>query len=802
MSHISVHVRMRPIRFAFLVRPNDYRATLEIFRVNTCLWGGKYNPIIPFFKQVPQWWDRHKFHPPAARIINGYLDFFEPDFVVEAEPGLAKGLGFNKERVLQLSDILTRDDDRDWSRPGLTVLDLYRDLYRKEFQFARRHEHDIINVVSENPHFTGFCECLFGGFPVEDDFKHFSSAYEDAFDPKKVTLNGASLARLYETGFTSALRIGHSKIQVDYHDYSDPALFILDAKEPRDLIDYWNLRAVTRYVIPIPVQWIEELSEFGKNFILSNYRPLPGNQYGVMIHPRVMFSRSIPTDEIKRMHTDHFTVSPAEANLYQDWYPSWDSSGSMRDNRPFLSAAEKTLEVPVNPEKPEIPLECIHPEFADEFGNEKRWANVVKLRDWTWNNQIATVYPCDYRDPSNPRFTICYETVLPTSEGFVFFPRRRNLLERWELVDGTTAIKKWLKTQEISTTMSDAGRATQQIIQTLGGFGGVASLADAGIVKLLNKISRSVTRTAHHDEFKNRIKDAAKGSVWRGKNCFDTLVKRGAVDLGLELKCTKCSSWSWYSLKELDYNLNCSLCLRKFDFPITAPSTTSLSRWAYRLTGPFALPDYARGGYAASLAIRFFSETLGGRELAVTWAAGQELELSPKSKVESDFVLWCQRKESFGYDRPTKLVFGEAKSFGNNVFQADDIERMKKLAVRFAGAALVFATMKQANEISSAEIASIAKLAEWGREYIKEKRHTRAPVIVLTGNELFATSSLRETWKKIGGRHAELINHGMIRPENLSVLASLTQQLYLNMPPYGEWLVEKKKRKRRELPSP
>lgn len=108
MSNISVRVRLRPIRFAFLVRPDDSQRTLEILQINTCIWGGKFNPIIPSIKQVPRWWDRqnHRFET-ATQIVNGYLDFFEPDFLVEAEEGLADGLGFDGNRILQLSELLT-----------------------------------------------------------------------------------------------------------------------------------------------------------------------------------------------------------------------------------------------------------------------------------------------------------------------------------------------------------------------------------------------------------------------------------------------------------------------------------------------------------------------------------------------------------------------------------------------------------------------------------------------------------------------------------------------------------------------
>ena len=778
---------------------------MEIFEVNACLWGGKFNPIIPRLRQVPNWWDRHNQRlETASRIVNGYLDFFEPDFVVEAEPGLADGLGFHQDRILPLAGLLTRSGDRNKSGHGLSVLSLYSDIYRTEFQFAHRHEHNVVDVVPENRPFSAFAACVFGAFPQETDLKYLGEAFTEAFAPKKVALNGESLAGLYQSGFRSALRLGHSKIDIDYHDHGDPAFFVLDAREPRDLIDFWNLRAIKRDIIPVPVQWLGALDGFCKEFIVKNHRPLPGNMGGVMIRTTVMFARSIPTNEIERLHANHFYVDMAGANVRQDWYPAiWRPSArfSFRMLRPTLSAAEKTFDTPFNAEKPEVRFDCLHPEFADKYGNPDRWANVVRFEDWTYKNQVATAFPCAYKNPGFPRFSIGDRGVLPTTEGFVIFPQYKNVTERWEMFEGTTAISNWLKTHSIKAVLSDAGRATQQIIQTMGGFWGVAAFAHADIVKILNQISRRpMSRSIHHQEFKNRIQTVTKDDIWRTRS-FETLVERNVVELGFELKCTKCANWSWYALKQLDYQMVCTLCLRPFGFPIIEPGGSQNSKWAYRLIGPFALPDYARGGYAASLSIRFFSEVIGRHETEVTWSAGQELELTGGDKVEADFILWYQRKELFGNDHPTEVVFGEAKSFGGesleekrvakDAFQADDVERMKRLAIRFPGSILVFSTMKAADQLSRDEIDRLAKLAKWGREYVGERRQTRAPVIVLTGTELFAPYTLRDAWEKAGGRHAQLIQQASVHFEKLSELADLTQQLYLNLPPYAVWLEAK-----------
>jgi hypothetical protein len=796
MGSININIRLRPIRFAFLVRPNDRKRTLEIFRINTCLWGGQYNPIIPFFKRLPLWWERKGYRfENAKQIINGYLDFFEPDFIVEAEEGLAAGLGFDSERVLQLADILECDGEKDRKKYGLSVHQLYGDLYKKEFQFVRRNEHNIVHVKAKTSPFENFTACNFGGFPAQESLKHFERDYKEVFDSANISLDSSAISKLYESGYTSALRMGRVKLKVDYHEHQDPTLFILDAQEPRDLIDFWNLRAIHRNIVAIPVQWIEELSPFCKKYILDHYRPLPGNPNGVMIHPKSMFSRSISEDEIEKIHRDYLRVDKEGANMLQTWYPSiWRESPEImvRTMRPTLECKSKSIDVEINEDNPEVRFNPLFPKFASQYGNRCRWANVVNLHDWSHKDQIATVFPCNHKSSSFPKFRLGREQLLSTTEGLVLFPEFKDISENWHLADGTTALTTWFKGNKITAIPSDAGRTTQQIIQTLGGFWGVRCLAHRGIVKLLNEMSKKpITRSAHVKEFQNKIHNAAKSDIWRNRN-FETLVERNAVELGLELKCSKCNSWSWYSVKQLDYSLTCDLCLRQFDFPITEPGNSKYSKWAYRVIGPFALPDYARGGYAAALAIRFFADVIGGMDSSkVTWSSGQELTLATGKKSEADFILWNQRKQMFGTDYPTEVVFGEAKSFALDAFEEADVSKMKLLAEAFPGSILVFATMKEADELSQEEIKRLRKLAEWGREYDKERKQTRAPVIILTGLELFTAHYLHIAWKERGGKHEGLIAPAWVRTDNIRVLADLTQQLYLRMPSYGVWRKEK-----------
>lgn len=808
MPSINATIRLRPVRFAFLVSPTDKSSLAKIFQINTCLWGGKFNPIIPVIKRVPPWWNRHhRSFETRSQILNGYVDFFEPDFLVEAEAGIGDEFGFEQDRVIALDDILLRSTDRSERGRGLDVFDLYRNLYEKEYQFARRHVHGILHAKATKKAMGAFTACLFGDFPMQTEHAHFKRAFFDAFDPKQIELDGAALASLYTDGGRSALTVGHSKIEVNYTDRSDPALFVLDAHKPVDLIDFWNLRIVKRNVLAIPLQWAEELSGFAKQFIAQNYRPLPDNSNGVMIQPTVQFARSIATPDIEKIFDKHFRVDINGANCIEAGYPSlWQLSTDhfSQPSVPILTAESKSVEVDVDLEKPDIHLDAIHPKFASRYGQNDRWMNVITLHDWSLSYQVATCFPTDCRKTAPARHSLSVEGIRFTTEGFVVPCQSISLPHFWRVFDGTRAFQEWLKNEDIKAVPSSAGQATHQIVRRLGGLRGVYSIAHGEIVKLLESVSRRPqSRCIHNKEFRNKIKDATKGNIWRGRE-FRSLVEQKVVELGLELRCTKCSSWSWQALDELNYSIECGLCMQPFNFPITDPSNGQHSRWSYRLVGPFALPDYARGGYAAALSLRFFAVALGFfGGLKMTWSTGQELDFGADGKIEADFMFWYQRLRGLpSRDHPTLTVFGESKSFGKEAFEQVDVDRMKQLAMRFPGSVCVFSTMKEASDFSQSERERLRKFTAWGRERIRGKRGSRAPVIVLTGAELFTAHNLNSTWEELGGKHAEFVSRGWTRTENLHTLADLTQQLYLDMDSYSDFLSSKWEKRRARSSGP
>ena len=103
----SVDINIRPIKFAFLVNPNDKKTLLEIIKANTFLWGGIYNPIIPCYKKRPRKLKNifERYIPPKE-FVKGYLECFDPDFIIETGAVKAIDYGIDNNRIVTFSALL------------------------------------------------------------------------------------------------------------------------------------------------------------------------------------------------------------------------------------------------------------------------------------------------------------------------------------------------------------------------------------------------------------------------------------------------------------------------------------------------------------------------------------------------------------------------------------------------------------------------------------------------------------------------------------------------------------------------
>jgi hypothetical protein len=273
---------------------------------------------------------------------------------------------------------------------------------------------------------------------------------------------------------------------------------------------------------------------------------------------------------------------------------------------------------------------------------------------------------------------------------------------------GRTAFVDWFAQQGIAAIPSDAGGVAQQIIRSVGGLRSCAMFADEAIVKLLDDMA--ATRVIRGDDpasaeesnypdravpiqrWQSLINQKTKMTRMRWIT-LERFTEKSILRAGLEVRCPDCAQRNWFDLKSMDYSLVCNRCLKEFAFPQGASDLRKL-RWLYRVIGPFATPDFARGGYSVALALRTFAHGMGVGDHRLTWTTGLELNLGPK-KVEIDFAVWQQNDHLFRESEDPALIIGEAKSFGDEALTQKTVADLKLVADRFPGAFVAVATLKE-----------------------------------------------------------------------------------------------------------
>lgn len=810
MYQLSSDIRLRPTRIGFLVNPTDVAQIREVMRHCACLWGGRYNPIIPASARSPKPWQptgNWSWRPKGWELARRYIQFFEPDLFVDATKDATSKLNLPTSRfgygylgtALPWSEFIGHDEST-WTAfsVGQDVLDLYKHLYRTQYQFVHREPPPIISLA-ENQTDEPFFDAVFGRFPTSNSLEYIRRAYQDAFQPTQHESSVTTFLKFWGVG-AGPLWFTSEGLEPNHAGPNEPVIFIFDPTQGTDLIDFWNLRLFVRDVVPVNVHWISDCESLIKKEIQENFRPMRNNPQGLMHRTVVEFASSINEETAKAIVDRHLHGLPAESFSFKTFYTSiWDQSKEDWYVKPTpisVTAAVRETELVINGNSNYVTAECLTPEFADRFGGNARWVNLYRIRPMIGQHENRAL--CSPTEALSDEFIRGFDTKA-SREGLVAledFTRDRKLLL---VQDGPTRIREWLERKEVRAQASDAGRLTTQVIDAIGGINGVGLLAHEETLHELNRMAAGYR--VRSDKLRGTSEEEtppkfSKHATWvkimksRGANLWtsasiERLTEQKVMQIGLVLRCTHCQAAGWFSLSDLSYELRCSRCLRMFAFP----QAERRHDWNFRATGPFAVPDYAGGSYAAVLTLRLLAGAgrfpcSGDRHFV--YSTGLDLDLSGQRR-EIDLVAWRQELNILGRDDETAVIFGEAKSFASEAIKAKDCALLKELGGRFPGAFLVAAVMK--SKLSANEQRLLKTLANWGRIPGSDGM-PRSPVIILTGNELFADGSLEEAWTKLGGVYEKALKTYMGQ-FNLWKLADCTQQIYLGMIPYSTWRHER-----------
>jgi hypothetical protein len=772
----------------FIVDPSDRAGLYRAIELNTFLWGGSYNPIIPAYRRIPTKWESHRVRrlPPPSSIIEGYINGFDPDLLVMIGNCENRTFHIGNRDIIKAEELIGSLKDSASPKYGIGIIELLNDFIEKELKYKRN---DALQVIfPELPRAYGlFLASVFGVLPKEA---------QQIIDKHFINLSGISKSHVSINRFVELLRSPNffprrlTSWTLENQPLSDPQLFICDAKSTLDIIDYWNLRAAGFYVVPIPIQAIEteSVKTFAREFIERNYRPYRHNPE--MFHDTtVQRSRSLPEDTVKSfcqsLNIAKNMTKKWPKFTYRFWYPrlwdNWARENAHGEGITFPYAYEEEWRISEGEERLELRSQDPKFNLFHDYSGNPKFANEFSFRFYNSKEPMAEVFPEGSRELSSAIGRVGYFNWRFSRFGPVFLAHNPKDLIFIDLPLAEVVMTEWFRERGWKVSLSGPGRIANQLLKQLGGTYGISWIAHKDIIMLLGELEKEagMPRQAILGKLK-RIIETDK-LFFDSERFLEGLLSANALRLGTKIQCPVCTRYNWYELDVLDYELRCRFCLTDFSPPVKSPKDI---KWTYRAHGPFA-NSVAQGAFTVLLTLKLIG---GDFHQGVTPLFSYIAEKDGK-RLEAD--LTCLYKSSMWRETGINVIHAECKSF--NRFERKDTERMKDLSAAFPGSALIFATLN--SEMHESEVKLIKKIAVAERKK-RLRGKSSSHVILLTGNELFS-SRIAEMWKNKGGIY-EKFSQRTFELRDLENLANATQQIYLQLPSWSalfqsEWEKQRQK---------
>ena len=499
MAHGTVNVRLRPIKLAFLVNPNDKDSLLKAIEINTFLWGGIYNPIIPTYEQLPSnWEDLPSKDLTPQSVVLGYLDNFDPDYVVPM--GECSNYSFdigNRRKIDDVEEILEPVKEYGTPKYGIGLFEVLNYFKKRELKFQRRDPLDIC-VPCFGTRFHLFLASVFGIFSPEID-TIFWESFAEALEAKRIDCSHSNYSDFFNTRKLLLGHITHYDLKAIRGRWSyEQCIFLLDAANCLDIMDYWNLRAIGWEVIPIHKQFAQydNTKQRALDFIEANHVPHDSNPE-IYHDTAILKSRFISEDEQVNFIDALDVPMPDEPSkrpkvVIHRMYPRiWDEWARHYDRVECCNLEARTAEHDISPDQDTIRFKTLDPECIRRFTghSEAQFANEIDLRLYDDIELLAEVIPEGGRELTRVIGGFGLLDWRLSRNGLVYLSRHKESRVSLSLPLAEAIVVKWLESQGWAIELSSAGRVAKQMIRQLGGKSGAGLLAQEGLIRLFRKMN-------------------------------------------------------------------------------------------------------------------------------------------------------------------------------------------------------------------------------------------------------------------------------------------------------------------------
>lgn len=768
MGSLSLRVRYRPVRIGWCVERQRLDQLHRAVSLTSTLAGGRFNPVIPV--DDPEL---------AEHLIDRFrVDLLYP--IAETDP-IASFVSAHDYLPWPTAEHRLFYEQWQHMPPHAVFADVHN-ATRWLKKMPRSKRKLLVPRWQEDDPLAFIFLTLLGRYPEPSSLiPHYERTLSDWFGAAPLVLRPADPLPPIPGAHLTALRVTAVGLSADERG-PDDGVYVGDADNFDDLVNFWNLRAagaglifydprhssrLTR-VLDSHRSWLATLPQrpWQRDGAISIYR-----RESVCDDPVPVSLGRVISHSVGPINWNGLNIRPA-----LHYWREQPVLGSVEelDRRPSLTFA-----------LPPTPL-LDHPLVAQQYiGITVRGSD-----PWTFQG-TATFFP-----PYIPELNDYYGRELHFDYSRVRCepPSIFRAVGILGQASDSTVTLRALPTGELAAklfdrfgihaTPSPAGQVTSRLIAQMDGLQGCRVFKIEGVRALISKHqpdqsftrSGAVTTIGDADPATNRPRFAAYENLFiaprsSGKkkltpqDVLDHLLERGVLRVGLELTCLHCALRFWVSLDDARTEARCEYCGETF----------SISRqlrdrdWAYRRSGLFGRNDHQQGGIPVAVTLQQLDTELSTGGMLHTPC----LELSPAhaqiDRCETDFVVIAN---GYSHDVPHRpqVVISECKAAGGTI-TPEDARHLAKVADALPHRRVkVFIVFAKTGTFSAAEV-DACRLAQgkW-----------RERVILLSKDEL-------EPYR-VTERHPGMGGH----LHGLEGLASLTVQLHPSLRCDGPQEVERR----------
>jgi len=722
MASTNLSIKYRPVKIGFLVRDGSVEDLVKASGINTLLWGGIYNPIIPvsadkeFAEQLMDLFSVDVLFPVSQTK--------EIDSLIKEYPFLKAPMHYNQNIFYE--DYISKKNNIGYL-DSLNIVNYYWD---KEVKYrSKGYQSRCTSLIwEENEELKHFFSILFGYFPTDYNLRdNFENAFLKGMRSKVVyiSINGPFNKELVSD--ISPIKLTGSELIGYGGTWGGNGIYVGDENNFDDLLYFWNLRASGLSVDFLPKNKIERFREFIKESI-QKLDDIPNKNPNIEDWITVYYAGS--HDEVKEIIKEfqgkkRFVFNHCDKIIWNglNIKPTYFCFG-WEQVLASIDKSDDRFSVSVN------------------FPDKKFMADNNRMADVGFQQLAVSIDPI--HELGYPEHTLKPPFLRRLNEFYsrqIAFDPWRIRVERYGIAEimnvndnsstfypipHQVLIQKIFELAGIKSKISQAGLITKRIIEKIGGV-------DGGRVFKISSVRKLLQTSGTEDSFS---RGEATRRIWDEGNfrkheglyieprkrpsltpdlVFDFLLKKDFLRAGLELTCGHCRLSNWLSLAEIDDIWRCNYC---GDENKTSLQLSNKGDWKFRKSGLFAKDNSQEGAIPVILALLVFLRIVNSSEFI--YSPSLILEIAGKS-CEVDFSVL-----QYGRGREIQLAIGECKSEAGTIGQGD-VDNLKSVQekIRKLGINCFMVFSKTAKEFTEEEITLFKKL-----------RTERIPIILLTNKEL------------------------------------------------------------------